>query len=354
MTKTGKLTLLGITLLMILSTLSVNAGDILLNNNTGTTNVEWFITGEYSLVMNGFSLNTALPAAIEKVSLSVASPTPGIPVNIVIYQDANGGSPVDAVLVSQAEVDITQPGLFTYTFETPVIITQPVVWIGFYLPVDFRFFGDNSGQSVLTYWAWSAGKRFDLAALSSAEVLGPADGTAPVNINMRGIARITAEARSATSAEATQEAVPAPAGISQVVGSAPSSLIPPLQPYEFCSPVLIDTDDVSITLQEKVRFYCSVMFEGFSPTDPPGYERRGFLYDVFVFGATVSSTKLPAYVTHCIRPAPEDLNTAVIGIAQGTPRTWQILPSQRYEDLVCAELIEIGFLSYFVPTAVAQ
>jgi hypothetical protein len=127
------------------------------------------------------------------VSISVNKPVPGGAVTAVVYQDTNGGSPVDATLVGQTSVNIASAGVFTAVFPTPVQVNAPVVWVGFYLPVNFEFLADQSGSSVLTYWAWTPGGTFDLTRLSSASVLGPANGTAPVNLNMNGIARITAE-----------------------------------------------------------------------------------------------------------------------------------------------------------------
>jgi hypothetical protein len=334
--------------MLSLSAFAVQAGDVILSDNTGDGNTEWFISGEASLVMNGFDLsklNVQLPVALDKVSIAVKTPTPGTPIDVVVYQDANGGSPSDAALAGSTQIDISQTGVVTIALDPPIIISQPVIWVGFYLPVDFRFLADTSGTSVLTYWAWTSGGRFDLANLSSAAVLGPADGTSPVNIDLKGVARITAEIRTASDTEvATADTV------AQITGSSTTNLAP-LQSYPFC-PVLIDTDDVTITLSQKVAFYCSVTDNTMAPATPVGFERRGFLFDIFVFGETPSATKLPKPVTHCIRPAPEDLNTAVLGVAFGTPRQWQILPSQRYGDAVCAELAEVGFLAYFVRTVV--
>ncbi len=161
-----------------------------------TGNAPFFISGEKSLVINGFDLNSLgiqRPAVIDRISIAVQTPVAGTPIDVVVYQDANGGSPVDATLAGSEQVTINSSGTFTAVLTTPITVTQPVVWIGFYLPVDFVFLADTSGTSVLTYWAWTSGGTFDLNTLSSAEVLGPADGTAPVNINMNGIARITAE-----------------------------------------------------------------------------------------------------------------------------------------------------------------
>ena len=63
----------------------------------------------------------------------------------------------EPTLAGSQQVDITQAGTFTVTFTTPVQITQPVVWVGFNLPVGFSFAADTSGTSVLTYWAWTSG-----------------------------------------------------------------------------------------------------------------------------------------------------------------------------------------------------
>lgn len=309
-------------------------------------NADWFISGEASLIMNGFDLRNfgvTLPTVIESVSLGVAATTPGKLIDVVVYQDADGGSPANATLVGQGQADITATGTFTFTFENPVAVTEPVIWIGFYLPVDFHFIADTSGTSVLTYWAWTTNSTFDLKDLTSAEVFGPADGTAPVNINMEGIARISANVRGATSAEVQQTTDL----IGQISGQ--STSLAPMHAYEFCSPVLVDTEDIAVNLSQKVEFHCRVAYELFSPPAPPNYLRRGFLYDIFAFGGDTPPTKLPALVTHCIRPAPEDLQTAVLGVAYGAPRMWRLLPTQRYDDLVCAELDHVGFLSYFVP-----
>jgi hypothetical protein len=333
-----------------ISVLPISAQDTtVLTANSGDGNSVWYISGEPSLVMNGFDLTPlglARPIVIEQVSLSVATPVASSPVDILIYQDANGGSPVDSVLVGQAQATITTAGTFTFTFDTPVAVTEPVVWIGFYLPVDFEFYADTSGTSVLTYWAWANGGTFDPANLSAAAVFGPADGTAPVNLDMKGIARITARVRSANEAEAAQGAT-----IVQVTGKSDVQLTPPMTAYEYCSPVLVDQEDLAITMHEDVDLYCNVAWAGFAPESPAGYERRGFLYDIFAFGTNMPrADKLAAPVTHCIRPAAEDLETAVIGLASGSPRLWRILPSQRYNDVVCAEFSDMGFLSYFVPT----
>src|SRR5215207_3745885 len=140
---------------MSLSTMLVNAETRTISNNSGTANDTFFITGEQTLVINGFDLTplkAPLPLTITSVSIQVDTPVAGAGATVVVYQDANGGSPVDATLLAQAPVSITQPGVFTHTFATPVSVSSPVVWVGFYLPVNFEFVADQSGSSVLTYW----------------------------------------------------------------------------------------------------------------------------------------------------------------------------------------------------------
>jgi hypothetical protein len=76
------------------------------------------------------------------------------------------------------------------------------------------------------------------------------------------------------------------------------------------------------------------------------------LYDVFFYKSSgLISGRLDYEVTHCIRPAAEDLNTALIGLAYGAPRQWRILPTERFGDLVCAEVRHGGNLSVFLPPA---
>lgn len=331
--------------LLFAGLISVHAQEQTISINSGTGSEVWFISGEPSLVINGFDLNALgvpLPAVINRVSISVDRPTPGVPVEVVIYQDANGGSPVDAVLVGRTQVDITSAGVFTVTLPEPVTVTQPAVWIGFYLPVDFRFLGDTSGSSVLTYWAWTPGGTFDLANLASAQVLGPADGSAPVNINMNGRARITAGITSTTAAAAG-------AGIVQTEGSGDVNL-GVLASFAECENVLYDTADELSSYLNAINVHCDTVPVWLAPPSPPGFERRGGLYDLqFYKDFGILPGRLTIAVTHCIRPAPEDLNRAVIGLAHGAPREWRILPSQRFGDLVCAEVRFGGNLSYFVP-----
>lgn len=326
--------------------LPLAAGDIVLNINTGSDSTVWFISGEPSLVMNGFDLtplNLTLPAAIDRVSISVNTPVPGASIDLLIYEDSNGGSPIDARLVSQTQVDIRQPGVFTYQFPTPVTITQPVVWIGFYLPVDFRFLADTSGSSVLTYWAWTAGTRFNVNDLASAQILGPADGSAPVNINMNGKARITAEIISGTQTGT--------GSTGQLQGGQANLAILQVYPEAGCDTLFRDTEDLNITLFGRYALSCELAWFGYSPPDPAGYVRQQLLYEITIFndrGQSISGW-LPEKVTHCIKPNPVDIDRAVIGHAYGVPRVWEIRPTLRYGDLVCADIGRGGFLSYFVP-----
>lgn len=329
--------------------LVANAGDRVLTDNSGTDSSIWFVSGEQTLVMNGFDLTPLglrLPATIDRVSIAVDTPVPGTPIDVVIYQDSNGGSPIDATLVGQKQVDITQAGVFTVVFDTPVQITQPVVWIGFYLPVNFKFLVDKSGTSVLTYWAWTPGGRFDLNRLSSASVLGPADGSAPVNLNMKGIARITAEI---SGAAGSVTGTPLAVSVTQVVASVPAEMNVMVR-YAGCETLLWDREDVDVTFKDSLDLYCREVWPGFAPASPQGYVRQQLLYDVSIYSpGGIVTGDLSFDVTHCIEVNPADIDRAVVGIAYGSPRRWEILPSVRYGNVVCAEIRHGGNLSYFVP-----
>lgn len=326
--------------LLLVVVLPASAGAQVLSNNSGDGSAPWHISGEPSLVITGFDLNALgiqRPAIIDKLSIAVDTPVPGSAVTAVVYQDGNGGSPVDSTLAGSQQVDITQAGTFTVTFTNPITVTQPVVWVGFYLPVDFVFQADTSGTSVLTYWAWTAGGTFDLNNLSSAQVLGPADGTAPVNINMNGKARITAEITGAAGSTGTTT----PGGQTNVN-------LAVMQPYELCFDVSHDLDDEYVSYQNAINLHCTIVPSWQSPAAPAGYVLRGNLYDIVAFkdGGAVEKD-LVVRVTHCIRPAAEDIDRAVIGSAYGNPRQWHILTTQRFNDLVCAEVRHIGNLAYF-------
>lgn len=329
--------------LLMLTALSISAQEQTLSLNGDSQNAVWFISGEASLVMNGFDLNAAgiaLPATISAVSISVETPTPGTAVDVVIFQDANGGSPVDAALAGQTQVDITQAGVFTVNFPTPVTVSQPAVWVGFYLPVNFEFLADTSGSSVLTYWAWTPNGRFDVTNLASAQVLGPSDGSAPVNIDMGGKARISLEIAAAG------EGVNA---VAQTIGAADVSMSV-LQTFAECQALQWDTADEYVSYRDNLNVHCREVSSQYVAPAPEGYTRRGVAYDMqFYQQSGIVSGRLPIAVTHCIRPAAEDLDRALVGNAYGFPRTWRILPTQRYGDVVCAEIRRGGNLAYFVP-----
>lgn len=338
---------------LLASFTTVLAEDIVLNNNSGSGNSEWFISGERSLVMNGFDLNSlgiSGTVTVRSVSLSVVSPTDQ-PVDVVIYSDANGGSPSDATLVRRQTTNITSAGNVVIGLESPVEVDQRFLWVGFYLPVDFRFNADTSGSSVLTYWAWSPGTTFDLGNLASASVLGPSDGSAPVNINMQGVARISVEivTDSRTVIDDTVSDSNSSVPIKQIVGD-PNVSLAPMSTYPNCSNVLVDIQDLVVTYKSAVDFYCKIVDRYLKPMqEPDGYRRRGLVYDVYVFGVPSGIQPLPYAVTHCVKPLSQHLNSAVVGVAHGAPRQWEIYPSVRYGEYVCADIDHAGFLSYFIP-----
>jgi len=372
MTKARLAALLIALVLAATALVPAQAGDTVLNVNRDSGNTVWFISGERSLVMNGFDLTPlglTFPVAVDRVSISVVTPQPGSPVDVVIYQDANGGSPVDATLLRQERIDITTSGTFTYTFDNLVGVTEPVLWIGFYLPVDFEFRADTSGSSVLTYWGWTPNSTFDLTDLSSATVFGPADGSAPVNIDMNGIARITAELDTGGQ-DVNVTSTPAPSGavtsnlpsfydldddepIRQINGGTVD--YSPISGYQrgtadSCANLGYDQVDVSNAYNNNIRMYCRLDNVNFSPETPEGYTWRGPLYNVTAFGVNSAGTDgLPFPITHCMVPSASDLNTAVIGLGYGAPREWVIVPTVRYGDGICAEMTHTGYISYFVP-----
>lgn len=326
--------------------LPASANNRILSLNTGSANSTWFITGEPSLVMNGFDLNAlgvTRPVQIASVSLGVAAPIPGSLIDVVIYEDANGGSPADARIAGRQQVDITTTGTFTVTFATPVTITQPVIWVGFYLPVDFRFLADRSGTSVLTYWAWTPGGRFDVANLSSASILGPSDGTAPVSINLNGKARITVELiGGGTDTTGTTGTTP-PVTTADVANTAA------LLNYPLCANLLYDTADELISYGNRINMHCSQPASFLAPVSPSGFTLRGTLYDILAFkDGGIMPSRFEVRITHCIRPDAADIDRAVIGSAWGSPRRWEILPTARLNDLICAEVRYPGNLAYFV------
>ena len=335
------------------------AGDIILTHNRGGENAVFFVNDEPSLVINGFDLSphtTRFPIALDAVSISVDRPAPGSRIDMVIYQDANGGSPVDASLVHRQSVQINRRGVQRFILNEAAIITEPVVWVGFYLPVGFRFHADTSGPSVLTYWAWAPGGTFPLDNLASAPVLGPGDGAEPVSIDMQGVARITAELRPLFHQEMASDAVLGNQLIAE--GEQDTSL---LQGYPDCGGLLFDPEDIAITSRASFTVHCGVASEFEAPTEivhPDGHfldlQRAGHLYKLeaqipqaqLVEGAV---NVMPVAVTHCIQIQAGHLEQAVIAEARGIPERWHALPSVRFEDVVCAEITTASYLSYFLP-----
>lgn len=348
----------------ILMVIPAAAGDIVLNNNSGDGNAVFYIEDEPSVVINGFDLTplgVTLPVALDAVSISVQTTAPGS-IDLLVYQDGNGGSPIDATLVYQEQISIGLTGVNRIELSEPAIITAPVVWVGFNLPVGFEFHADTSGSAVLTYWAWTAGGTFDLSALSSAGVLGPGDGSEPVNIAMEGIARITAELRAA---ETQEVAAGVPLGRQIYTDVAQDTSI--MRRYDNCSELLYDPADIEISAGSAFSVDCVVQGEFHAPAalaQPQGQElfmqRKGSLFKLSAQippdlrkGGAVST--LPVPVTHCMRVPAGDLERAVIGEVRAQfqpkpePEKWVILPSVRFNDLVCAEVTVANYIAYFVP-----
>lgn len=334
-------------LLFVLSlSVSAQAADTTLTNNTGTASTLWFISGEPSLVINGFDLEArslSRPVQVESISISVRTPVPGQLVEAVVYEDQDGGSPQNATLLARKSVDITTAGVITVTFDAPVTVNRRFLWVGFYLPVDFEFRADTQGKSVLTYWGWKPGGTFDLTNLANATVFGPGDGSQPVSISMNGVARINANL-------ITGGQVPAqPVAASPQIQGDPNTDLSVLTRYPLCA-VLYDSADVLVTYQDGLDLHCKVVTDYLQPEVPANYRQRGPLYDIYAFGTLdggLSPYKYP--ITHCIKPTAEQLPTAIIGLAWGAPRTWEMLPSVRFNDTICAEVRYSGFISIFTP-----
>ena len=351
-----------------LATQPASAGDFTLLNNVGTTSSQWFIEGEPTLVVNGFDLtplNLTFPITLDAVTIALNQAVANVPVQVVVYEDGNGGSPADARLVSQAEVFLQTAGVARVVLPEPATINAPVVWVGFYLQPGFRFFADEQGSSVLTYWGWSPGTTFDLSNLGSAQIFGPSDGSAPVNINLGGVARITAEIGSGSGTGTNEDGIP----IGVQISGGDSAPLASLDLYPFCGDrLLYDRQDLTITAGNAFTTHCRADLGPFSPgtfsnadelpLPPPEWERRWVLFEVFAAGEfhvhNGGSELLRVPVTHCMRPEQGELSTAVIGIGYGAPRQWEILPTQRYGEWICAEVTHQGFLSYFVPRSGAE
>ncbi|MCY4061813.1 MAG: hypothetical protein OXG53_05560 [Chloroflexi bacterium] len=357
-------TLLTVLLFVLLSVIAfpASAGDVYLTNNRGSENAVFFIKDEPSLVINGFDLTPLgmeLPTALDAISISVESPVPGSIIDVVVYQDANGGSPIDAELVHRQTVSMNRPGVNRIELDRAAIITEPVVWVGFYLPVDFRFYADQSGSSPLTYWAWTPAGTFDLNSLANAAILGPGDGTEPVEISMEGIARITAETRTPDYDE-TAAAFP----LTEQMTTASAQDTSLLRDYEDCHNLAYDPADNSISTGLTFPLYCRHADTYETPyqiANPPDQilevDRRGQLFKLSTFLTDAQlvpgrSSQLPVRVTHCLRIPSDDLESAVLGEVRESETAgerWYILPSVRMGEVVCAEVSVANYLSYFVP-----
>lgn len=327
----------------------VSAGERLLTINTGGGTAEFEITGERTLVMNGFDLtpiDVLRPAVIDRVSITVTNPVPGAPVEVVIYEDINGGSPRDARLVGRQTVTLDQVGSNTVDID-PVTVVDPVVWVGFYLPVGFKFLADTTGPSVLTYWAWTPESEFDLGNLSSAQIFGPSDGSAPVNLNLNGKALITAEITPANPLLGTPVII-----ASRQLGPNGNVNVGVLTRYEECENLQYDTADEFASYLDEINLHCEDYAIWNAPPVPNGYSRRqSDVYNVFLYtDQRIKPGDLPIFITHCMQPNAEDIDRAVIAVAYGAPLAWRILPTQRFDNLVCAELPHGGYVNLFVPS----
>ncbi len=352
MTKLIARTSLLVCTLLMLSLLTQAQTLQLSYENTNSSNV-WQIQGERTLVINGFDLTPLqLPnnPAVSSLSLDVVAPVAGQSVQAVVYGDANGGAPSDSTLLGSQTVTIAQAGVNRITFNTPISITAPVIWVGFYLPIGFEFNSDTSGASVLTYWAWSPGATFDLNTLASAQVIGPSDGSAPVNINTGGEARITATIISGDGTATTGTTGNVASG--NVLERNASALV---NYGGDCDGLFYDREDIDISAQGRFTLTCNTQFVNFNPNqisaDVNRFVRQGRLFDIVAYGdyRQPGTEKLRVPVTHCIAPPASVFENAALGVAWGVADKWTILPTARYGSLLCAELTYSGKFSYFAP-----
>jgi len=324
---------------------------IILSNNSGVTSSLWEIQGEPTLVMNGFDITPTslrLPVVVDNINIDIFAAGPNQLTEVVVYEDPNGGSPVDAQLVASTQPVINTTGVFNVSFPSPVVVNSPIIWVGFYMPPGVRFRADRQGSSVLTYWAWTPDGTFDLTDLSTAQVFGPSDGSDPVNIDLNGIARIRAEAVTAN----TQTTETFFADQDLLLPADPLDL---LLNYDGCPTLFKDETDITVTYDNTISVTCREVESWNAPRAPSGYTRRtnvrNIVYDLAFYDdeGNVLPNELPHPVTHCVTPALEEQPEAVIGIAYGNPRRWEFLTSERYNNLVCAEVPRGGSLSYFTP-----
>ena len=336
-------------------------------NNSGSDLNEFFIDGEPSLILNGFDLGAAgisLPADISALGIAITNPIPGVPIDVVVYEDSNGGSPEDSVLVGRNQVFINSAGNLRVPFPEAVRVNSSIIWVGFYLPVGTRFAGDSSGSSVLTWWAWKEAGTFDVVSLANADVLGPANGSEPVGIDMGGVARITAEITPVDFIPEPGDLTIAnfPIGV-QLVNDQPADLSS-LRNYTYCGDAIsYDSADLgsagnAFTIECRADVFQSAAGTFININDTPSdittFERVGYLYDLKAYGdyqveGGPFATELRVPVTHCMRPEQIHLETAVIGLRFAQPGNWKILPTVRFGDLICAEVEHEGLITYFIP-----
>lgn len=346
------LTIIAVTV-MVMSFGTASAQTGFLSSTKGTSTYTWYISGESSLVMNLFDLNQfglRPPLTIDSVTVSIAKFIPDTPVDVVIYSDKDGGSPSNAILSRRQTIpSLTQAGEVQIPLTAPVTVGDRYIWVGLYMPVGFEFLGDRQGTSSLTWWAWTPNSTFDLNNLSSAQVLGPANGTDPVKIDMKGAARIGIRVSYSATSVLTGTPVGTPsAPIQQIPGEAGVNLSP-MVTYTGCPAVLYDSADVNVTYKSGITVYCRLIDRDLNYPNPSGYQRRGALFDFYLFGVPSGIQPLPYAITHCIRPNANQIEGAVMGVAHGSPRAWQVLPTVRYGDLICAEVPYAGYLSVFQP-----
>jgi hypothetical protein len=341
---------------------------ILSNNTTDTSNV-WRIEGEKSVVIVGFDLaplNLPKPLTVSALTIDVAQGS-GEAVGVLVYEDSNGGSPSDAVLLSSTQTVLGSAGVARIPLPANVTTSANIIWVGFYLPVGFAFRGDTSGSSVLTYWAWTPGGETDVRNLASAGVIGPADGSAPVNLNMNGIARFTAEVTPPIVQTSGFTRANVPLG-QQIPGGTPPDFTP-MKEYPFCGGLLYDSGDMTHPGLRDLQLTCQADTDQLVPVNgvrnPPErlangvttFERAGYTFRLFsptyaVLHDTsngVGSSVIPIPVTHCLIPAAQDRDRAILAVAYGAPALWDILPTVRYGDYICAEVTHIGYLTYVLP-----
>ena len=268
----------------------------------------------------------------------------------MVYEDPNGGSPIDATLNNQFQISIKDRGIISFEPPSPIIVNSNIIWIGMYMPPGMEFLADNRGNKILTYWAWTPESLINLRDLSSAQILGPSDGTSPVNLDIGGVARITATARSTD--EITDAGVSNLEGVIEINDGASLEVFRYLKNYDGCPSLFYDIGDI-IQSNHIIGPTCRETDSWNAPRSPAGLIRRSnfrnSVYDITFFNdsGNVYTGTIPTAVTHCVAPAITELKEATLGIAYESPRRWYLLPSATFRNLACAEISRGGSLSYF-------